>query len=391
VLVVAIAVTGVLLSRPRAATAPAPGSTVASTVATLTSQWTGLEWHDITESAGALIGPRPSLEGIGQDPIVAWRGGLALVRGRDLTLWTSGDGLTWKQATGTPQIGAIVSVNGKLLLGGEIYPSGPALWASADAETWQTVPIPFKWVGCQRAACTSLAANSRGVVAVAWPGFDPKTVVDPSSLYFSSDGTTWTRATLPEQAYEVAVHSFLGGFAAIGMVPESGDPNTLHQRAWRSSDGLTWTRFEPRMPQPFTADDLWHGWHDLQEWDMQFGRLGADNGGFHSSDGAAWMLDSESREWWGGGQAVSDGNRIVVTQKWVCRFFVGEGDGRWRELEQGGDIGMLPGGGYAFLIPGGLLWLAGDRVYFGRALSGVAPLGSIALPTPTPTPWPGSS
>ena len=56
-----------------------------------------------------------------------------------------------------------------------------------------------------------------------------------------------------------------------------------------------------------------------------------------------------------------------------------------------GDIGKLPGGGYAVLRSNGLLWIGGGRVYFGQALSRVAPRGSLVLPTPTLTPWPGPS
>jgi hypothetical protein len=227
-------------------------------------------------------------------------------------------------------------------------------------------------------------------VAVATAGL-PNDPLDPAILYFSADGTTWTRATLPEQAYEVAVHSFFGGFVAIGMV---GDPGNvaigLRQRAWKSPDGVNWTAYEPKLQQPFTADDLWRGWHDLQPWDMQFGPSGADNGGFHSSDGVDWAIDSEPRPW-GEGQLLSDGNRIFFVQGWVPRFYLGEGDGHWRELEQGGDIGDLPGGGYAFLLPNGLLWDGGGRVYFGQALSGVAPRGSLAPETPSPSPWSGST
>ncbi|HEX7430596.1 MAG TPA: hypothetical protein VF293_00255 [Candidatus Limnocylindrales bacterium] len=357
-------------------------------------QWTGLEWHDITASAGGIFVDRaPWLEGSRMDEAVAWRDGFALVGG-DGNLWISKDGLTWAHASGAPQYAGIVGLNGSLLAGGEgIDGSGPGLWISGDAVTWRRVPIPsnFYSVGCERVACAGLAASSRGVVAVATAGSEPNSSTEPSILYFSADGTTWNRANLPDQAWEVAVHSFFGGFAAIGMVRSPTDPpGALHQRAWRSPDGLNWTAYEPKLPGPYSGD-LWRGWHDLQPWDMQFGPLGADNGDFHSSDGVDWAFDSEPRGWWYQGQAVSDGNRVVFAAKWVARFYLGEGDGHWRELAQGGDIGKLPGGGHAFLLPNGLLWVGGDRVYFGQALSGVAPRGSLALPTPTPSPLPGPS
>jgi len=354
-------------------------------------QWTGLEWHDITASAGGIFVDRaPWLEGSRMDEAVAWRDGFALVGG-DGNLWTSKDGLTWAHATGAPQYLGVVGLNGSLLAGVEGGDaSEPGLWISGDAVTWRRVPIPsnFYSVGCEKVACSGLAVSSRGVVAVATAGSERNSSTEPSILYFSSDGTTWSRATLPDQASSVAVHSFFGGFVAIGMVPiPGGRPGESSQRAWRSPDGLNWTAYEPRLPGPYV--DLWRGWHDLQPWDMQFGPLGADNGAVHSSEGVDWTVDSEPRGWWDQGQGISDGNRIIFTANWVCRFYLGEGDGHWRELEQGGDIGILPGGGYALLLPNGLLWVGGGRVYYGKALSGVAPRGSLALPTPTPSPEPG--
>jgi hypothetical protein len=402
VVVVAVAAAGLLTGQRGPGAAPTSGSTATpGEAATWTlrpnpgaGQWTGLEWHDITASAGGIFSESvPWLEGTRMDEAVAWRGGFALVGGDD-RLWTSKDGLTWTRASGAPEYAGIVGLNGILLAGGEgIDGFGTGLWMSGDAVTWQKVPIPhsFYSVGCEKVACSGLAVSSQGVVVVATAGSQPNNSLDPSILYFSADGTIWSRATLPEQAYEVAVHSFLDGFVAIGMVPDPGDPTGgLRQRAWRSPDGLNWNAYEPKLPLPF-AGDVWRGWNDLQPWDMQFGPLGADNGDFHSSDGVDWAVDSEPRGWWDQGQAVSDGNRIVFAERWVSRFYLGEGDGHWRELEQGGDIGELPGGGYAVLLPNGLLWVGGGRVYFGQALSGVAPRGSLALPTPTPSPWPGPS
>ena len=391
VMVVAVAAAGLLISQRGHDTATTPGATVTrGEAATWTlgphpgeGQWTGLEWHDITASAGGIFIDRaPWLEGSRMDEVVSWRGGFALVGGDD-RLWTSKDGLTWTRASWAPQFAGIVGLNGSLLAGGEgIDGSGPGLWISGDAVTWQKVPIPhsFYSVGCEKVACAGLAVSSKGVVAVATAG-QPNDSLDPSILYFSADGTTWSRANLPERAVEVAVRSFFGGFVAIGMVANpGGPPGKLHQHVWRSADGLTWTAYEPTMPGSYVAN----------AWDMQFGPLGADNGAVHSADGVDWAFDTETL---GSGevQAVSDGTRIVFALQWVSRFYLGEGDGHWRELQQGGDIGNLPGGGYAVLLSNGLLWIGGGRVYFGQALSRVAPRGSLVLPTPTLTPWPGPS
>ena len=43
------------------------------------------------------------------------------------------------------------------------------------------------------------------------------------------------------------------------------------------------------------------------------------------------------------------------------------GDGHWLRLDQGGDIGSLPGGGQAWLLPTGVLYEGGGRLFFGQA------------------------
>ena len=113
VMVVAVAAAGLLISQRGHDTATTPGATVTrGEAATWTlgphpgeGQWTGLEWHDITASAGGIFIDRaPWLEGSRMDEVVSWRGGFALVGGDD-RLWTSKDGMTWTRASWALDIG----------------------------------------------------------------------------------------------------------------------------------------------------------------------------------------------------------------------------------------------------------------------------------------------
>jgi len=72
-------------------------------------------------------------------------------------------------------------------------------------------------------------------------------------------------------------------------------------------------------------------------------------------------------------------------------FYLSEGDGKWRLLQQGGDVGSLTADGQMMLLPNGVLWIGGNRVYFGEGLYGLAPQGSIGPPTTASPATPGDS
>lgn len=352
-----------------------------------TGQWTGLQWRDVTGSAGDFFRHRsPPVQGGDLAGIVFWRDGVAMVGGGDRTVWTSHDGLTWTKSPGAPRYAGLVSWNGMLVaggIGGDQAVSG--LWTSSDAIVWHQAPIHFDTRGCQqRGACSGLATGALGILAVATEG--RLSVIDPGVPYLSTDGVHWSASPVPEEASEVTVCHLYDGFLAYGFVPESADhPFDLIGRSWQSSDGLQWSLYEPTVPSPVEGLRPWDAVHPCGD---QYGPLGGDNGALRSSDGETWALDTETPA---GAELVSDGGRIVAVQIWLSRFYLSEGDGHWRELEQGGGIGQLPAGGRAYLLPNGLLWATEGRVFFGQALSGVRPSGSLVPWTPSPTPWPGPS
>jgi hypothetical protein len=239
-----------------------------------------------------------------------------------------------------------------------------------------------------------LTAGGPGVVAVALVA-DSGAPPGLFGISFATDARTWTQATLPSDlaaASNVYVDSFIGGFVAVGLVSDpngsetyasdTGTERRYSERAWISRDGLTWSLYEPVIPPSETKGALPWTW-------MQLGRLGAGDGRIYSTDhGVTWLADKDNiPSWLYRDETVSDGSRIVMSAGSGSRFYLSEGDGHWRLLQQGGDAGSLPADGQMMLLPNGVLWIAGNRVYFGQALSGVAPEGSLGPPT-TASPGP---
>jgi hypothetical protein len=365
---------------PRVGSEPSPAVPAQSA----TGQWTGLQWRDVTVPAGGFFRGRAPLVGVfPPDPagIVAWRGGVAMVGGDDRSVWTSKDGLSWSPSPGAPKYAGLVGWNGMLVAGGFVN-NQQGLWTSTDANVWHKAPIRFDTVGCgQGGECLGLAAGPKGILAVTTEG--RVGLMDPGTPWLSTDGVSWTPHPFPQDANQVSVHAFRDGFIAVGSVPLAGAAlGNFVPRAWRSVDGIRWSVYRAVRPG-VTTNDQWPYWGLNDPWSIVEGSLGVEDGGIHSTDGETWVEDSEYVP---GSQLVSDGTRIVAAQTWLSRFFLSEGDGRWRELEQGGDIGQLPSGGHVYMLPRGLLWVTKDRIFLGEALSGIHPNGSLAPVTPSPTP-----
>lgn len=374
---------------------PGPASTWTLRPDAGQGEWTGLEWHDITATAGGPFLQTPWWMGSpgGAGGVTQWSGGFATLGG-DGNLWLSKDGLSWKRAASALRYPWIVAMGGDLLLAGRTSDGADSgLWITADAVTWKRLTTPFAI-----SSFSGIVKSSPGAVVVTTPpnsGLPP----GPSTIYFTADATTWTQATLPADlaaARQVQVSAFLAGFVAIGQVPDpngsigygsdTGIESRYSERAWISQDGLVWTAYDPVIPSIEQGALPWTG--------MSRGRLGAGDGLIYSTDGGATWLADRVRigTWLYGDKTVSDGNRIVMAAASGARFYLSEGDGHWRLLQQGGDVGSLPADGRAMLLPNGVLWIAGNRVYFGQGLAGVAPRGSIGPPiTPSPLPYPTST
>lgn len=352
-------------------------------------QWTGLEWHDITSTAGGLARSQSFTTATAGSGVVQWRGGYATMGG-DFKLWLSTDGITWRSSSGGPTFPAAVAIGDDLLVAGMASDgSQTGLWLTRDGVAWAPVSAPF-----DVSTVSGLVSGEPGVVAVTTnQTVDPP---GPSKIYLTTDARTWTPASLPADlasAYQVTVSRFIDGFIAVGLVSDpngaegyssgTGAERHYSYRSWRSRDGLTWTAYDPALPAAAVSSNV-------PPWAlMQLGKVGAGNGLIHSTDGGAtWLLDDDSFPGsLSGDQTASDGSRIIMAAESGAVFYLSEGDGHWTQLQQGGDVGSLPADGQLLLLPNGVLWIAADRVYFGQGLAGVAPEGSLGPPT-TPSPGP---
>jgi len=372
-LVVAVAAMGLLAGQH----GPNPGSP-----GPVGGRWTGLEWHDITATASGGSGQdHPWWRyGPGGTGALKWRGGFAMFTTNE-DVWTSEDGLSWVRSANTPGVFGLTTLRGDLLAQAEA-----GVWISTDAVDWRRIAVPFD-------PHLSVLASSPevAVAAVQGAGLQP----GPLRIYATRDSTVWEVASIPTNmagAQFQGLEAFFGGFRVTGLVQDpngtvkqtdaDGVMRAYAERTWTSPDGLTWSSYEPKVPPGRSADELSY-------WGTAYGRLGAVSSTLRSSDGGAtWVEDSRSPAATRGNAVVaSDGDRIVMAVEGGARFYVSEGDGNWRMLDQGGDIGSLPYGGRPVLLPNGLLWVTNDGVYFGQGLSGVAPRGSLS-PVTTPLPEP---
>lgn len=353
-------------------------------------EWTGVQWHDITDVAGGIAGPLWAQSGgvSGTEGVVRWSGGFATMGG-DFKLWLSSDGLTWRRSTSGLSLPNMVAVRDGLLISGSSSDgTSRSLSFTTDGQTWTPVTPPFDFFS------VGLVAGDPGVVAV---NTTPNSGIPagPSVIYFTTDARNWTHASLPSDmavAGNLYVTPFLDGFVATGEVPDPNGPigistdagvvSHYSYRAWISHDGLHWSVYDPTLPSTgFSSNSP--GWPGIQR-----GPLGAGDGLIYSTDGGVtwladhdlipeWLLDGELL----GEQTVSDGNRIVMAAGSGERLYVSEGDGHWSRLQQGGDVASLPAAGHLALLPNGVLWITADRVYFGQGLSGAVPQGTIGPPT----------
>jgi hypothetical protein len=332
--------------------------------------------------------------------VVVWNGGLlADMAG---SLWSSTDGQSWHLVAGAPTLTQLLSTGTWLMgttsvdmtcpMNGEAQTCSTAggVSYSTDGSSWSQASVP--WTG--RAIVGSAAANSAAVVLVSKNPLqevnDPASAVTP---YASSDGATWVKATVPADmaaATMASVTSTRAGFVVSGLVADPGGDQEVSgenasgqftvkgfQRYWFSADGLTWSSYDPGR----------QGWYGT----VYSGSRGDTTWapGMHSSDGLHWTPDETnlSQDAAGMIQESSDGTEILFQGEGPV-FMVGLGDGRWQRLQNGGDIGSLPRGGQSWVVPGGVIYDGGGRVYFGKAVTGVTITKTLS-PGPTITPPPG--
>lgn len=382
--------------------------------------WTGLEWHDITATSDGLFKTDAWTSGGGRQGVnvVSFNGRFFAIDNEGMR--TSLDARTWTRVPGAPELDWLGVLNGKLVgQGTALLPAPWTSWTSTDGVTWQSHVESFagpttgmgNWVTTSTAALVDVADMSADLpsaspAATSSSGTShiaPNVPYSETAFYVTTDGISWRKGTLPtDMPGHQGVQFFSGGDVFL-MEATIDDPAGRGYRQdaqgkniaqadhlWTSRDGQSWTRIDTTAVGEFLGA--------LYTGSLGESILGIVSNGFHSVDGVKWTRDQDkisivNNDNMGNGSlsVQGDGRHILVSADWSVKFSVSRGDGHWRTLQQGGDIGSLPGGGQSFLLPDGVLYAGGGRLFYGEALVGTQPTGQLhpaatitAAPTPTP-------
>ncbi len=127
--------------------------------------------------------------------------------------------------------------------------SPPNLWQSADGKTWRAVDSPSFRTAWTNGNLLAVAGGPAGVVAI---GSEGLSLMEPGPpiVATSTDGSTWTRLTLPSAFDHAIFADVLATRAGFVIVGRDGTPDATPQRggargigapaAWVSPDGTTW-------------------------------------------------------------------------------------------------------------------------------------------------------
>ena len=156
--------------------------------------------------------------------------------------WTSTDASDWHRVATLPApegsgiAASLVEGNGAILAVGESA-GVAAAWHSADGLAWTLTALPAPGDGATE-WLTSVAASSGGFVAGGYE--ESSTAQRAATLWRSSDGARWTRATVqtPGGDSEVTGIASLGP-ASLLAVGIAGDERRGTAAIWRSADGGT--------------------------------------------------------------------------------------------------------------------------------------------------------
>jgi hypothetical protein len=218
--------------------------------------WSRLAWSD-----GVKLG-----DGQFVSDVVPWGdgyvgvGGVDTGSGLDVAFFTSTDGLHWtlaaREQTAQSNVWAehVAAVGNRLLAVGQAVMNDPLerpdfpppLWASDDGTTWRQANTATWDAAWSPNWPRWLVSSPRGIVAAS-VGTDP-------IVLFSTDGSTWTRATLPVAELAIASDAIAwsGGFVIVGRDGQP-DPRTEacqhscpppgvgRPAAWISADGVHWS------------------------------------------------------------------------------------------------------------------------------------------------------
>jgi hypothetical protein len=218
-------------------------SGVASMHVRLNDVWSsadGVTWRE--ETAAAAFAPRVGHASVAFDGKL-WVIGGSISTGATNDVWSSSDGVVWTQATANAAFAAryshrVVSFNNAMwLTAGGAATTYNDIWRSTDGMTWTRV-TPVGTHFSARTRHEAVVANGRIYIVAGASNQDYFFGIAHNDVWSSADGTNWRQeiehaAFSPRALHAVVTHRdelwMLGGLG-IG----------LRNEVWRSADGASW-------------------------------------------------------------------------------------------------------------------------------------------------------
>ena len=227
----------------------------------------------------------------------------------DAAVWTSPDGITWSRVphdeavfggTKDEAMLSVVAGGPGLVSVGSFGKGGDhdaIVWTSTDGLTWSLVAHDEAVFGGESMQVMHrVVAGGPGLLVFGLNGpFDAGSAV----VWFSTDGTTWTRVPHHDDVFGGrGAQTIVGGVAAgpgIVAVGWDGPFDARDAAAWASTDGISWAR----LPHD---DEALGGLRDQQMLDVVAAGPGLVAVGFEGpglegatgdSDAAVWVLSFE--------------------------------------------------------------------------------------------------
>jgi hypothetical protein len=220
---------------------PTPGGLNAIRFNDVWSSADGVTWRQETAAAAFLprVGPAAVASG-GK----LWVIGGNTAAGNVNDVWSSTDGIVWTQATASAAFSSRVSPrvvafnNEMLLIGGESNSTGTNdIWHSADGVTWaQFTPVGPVFAPRMRHAVTAL--NGRVYVVGGVSKDDYATGIRYNDVWSSADGVTWRQETASAAFSPRSLHVLVAYNNELWVV--AGFGASVLNDVWRSSDAVNW-------------------------------------------------------------------------------------------------------------------------------------------------------
>jgi hypothetical protein len=367
--VLAVGTAGLIALRPNTAANPAANSTTSSPSPEAPAVWGGLQWRDFSATAFPASGAYNATP----TSVAYWHG--AYYANPAATLWSSTDGARWHQVDGAPDAETIVATDDLLVLQGS--GCATALNYTTDGQTWKAAELPLGGATCD--GMLSIAATPVAVAVVVWQSPEMVSQTITTVMYRSTDGVTWTVPEMPADmagADAPTVMAGRSGFLADGCVRDMstlqvGNGYTYSScttGVWYSSDGSSWQKSTVPDSIAQLIRVQVHG-GSLGDW-VDASGAETTGKGYHSVDDVTWIADSEPATFSRQTLKLSSDGTWILAQTPGPTFYVSQGDGTWRQLVKSGDAEGMPDGGQSWVMPGGVLYIAGGHVFVGTPIPG---------------------